>query len=41
VRRAPKDKAQDAWRHALAILDDLEHPGADQVRAKIEAPDPI
>jgi DNA-binding SARP family transcriptional activator/tetratricopeptide (TPR) repeat protein len=27
--------ARDAWRQALAIFDDLSHPGAAQVRAKI------
>jgi tetratricopeptide (TPR) repeat protein/transcriptional regulator with XRE-family HTH domain len=33
-------RAQDAWQQALAILDDLQHPGADQVRAKLAgAPD--
>jgi len=27
--------ARDAWQQALAILDDLEHPEADQLRAKL------
>ncbi|HUC26354.1 MAG TPA: tetratricopeptide repeat protein [Streptosporangiaceae bacterium] len=29
------DKANEAWQQALAILDDLQHPDADQVRAKL------
>jgi hypothetical protein len=29
--------ARDAWRLALAILDDLGHPDAGQVRAKLAA----
>ena len=28
-------QARDAWQQALAILDDLHHPDADQVRAKL------
>jgi tetratricopeptide (TPR) repeat protein/transcriptional regulator with XRE-family HTH domain len=28
-------QAQEAWQQALAILDDLQHPDADQVRAKL------
>jgi DNA-binding SARP family transcriptional activator/tetratricopeptide (TPR) repeat protein len=31
-------QARQAWQQALAILDDLEHPDADQVRAKLAAP---
>jgi len=27
--------AREAWQQALAILEDLQHPGADQVRAKL------
>jgi hypothetical protein len=30
------EAARDAWQHALAILDDLEHPDADTVRAKLD-----
>ena len=36
-------QAQDAWQQALDILDDLHHPDADQVRAKLStltAPSP-
>ena len=29
------DEARAAWEEALAILDDLRHPGAGQVRAKL------
>lgn len=28
-------QARDAWQHALDILDDLHHPDAGQVRAKL------
>jgi tetratricopeptide (TPR) repeat protein/transcriptional regulator with XRE-family HTH domain len=28
-------QAQEAWQQALAILDDIQHPDADQVRAKL------
>jgi tetratricopeptide (TPR) repeat protein len=28
--------ARDAWKEALAILEDLRQPGSEQVRAKIE-----
>jgi tetratricopeptide (TPR) repeat protein len=28
-------QARKAWRQALAILEDLQHPDADQVRAKL------
>ena len=28
-------QAREAWQQALAILDDLQHPDADQVRAKL------
>jgi tetratricopeptide (TPR) repeat protein len=30
------DSACDSWRHALRILDELEHPDADEVRAKLD-----
>jgi DNA-binding SARP family transcriptional activator/Tfp pilus assembly protein PilF len=30
------ESARRTWRRALAILDDLEHPGADEVRAKLD-----
>jgi tetratricopeptide (TPR) repeat protein len=29
------ERAQEAWRQALAILDDLQHPDAEEVRAKL------
>lgn len=29
--------AREAWRQALAILEDLQHPDADQVRAKLDS----
>ena len=29
------DAARSAWRQALGILDDLRHPGADQIRVKL------
>ena len=32
-------QAHQAWRHALAILEDLQHPDADQVRAKLDNAD--
>jgi tetratricopeptide (TPR) repeat protein len=32
--------ARDAWQQALAILDDLHHPDAGQVRAKLSQGDP-
>jgi DNA-binding SARP family transcriptional activator/tetratricopeptide (TPR) repeat protein len=32
-------QARDAWQQALAILDDLQHPDADQVRAKLTSAD--
>jgi tetratricopeptide (TPR) repeat protein/DNA-binding XRE family transcriptional regulator len=35
---AEPDAAQDAWRQAVAILDDLHHPDAAQVRAKLGEP---
>lgn len=28
-------QAREAWQQALAILDDIQHPDADQVRAKL------
>jgi DNA-binding SARP family transcriptional activator len=31
-------EAREAWEQALAILDDLHHPGAGQVRAKLAQP---
>jgi hypothetical protein len=31
------DAAGTAWRRALTVLDDLAHPDADQVRAKLDA----
>jgi hypothetical protein len=27
--------AREAWQQALGILDGLQHPGADQIRAKL------
>jgi tetratricopeptide (TPR) repeat protein/DNA-binding XRE family transcriptional regulator len=41
TRHAAADLAQarQAWQQALAILDDLQHPDADQVRAKLAAKD--
>jgi DNA-binding SARP family transcriptional activator len=34
------DEARAAWRHAVAILDDLDHPDADDVRSRLaELPD--
>jgi len=40
TRQAAGDQpgAQDAWRQALAIFDDLHHPDADQVRARLTNP---
>jgi hypothetical protein len=37
THRSARDLAQArrAWQQALAILDDLQHPGADPVRAKL------
>jgi hypothetical protein len=32
------DAARTAWRHALDILDQLHHPDADQVRARLNNP---
>jgi hypothetical protein len=29
------DSARDAWRQALVILEDLDHPDAAQLRAKL------
>jgi tetratricopeptide (TPR) repeat protein len=31
-----RQRARDAWQQALHILDDLHHPNANQVRAKLE-----
>jgi hypothetical protein len=31
--------ARDAWQQALAIFEDLRHPGAGQVRAKLASMD--
>jgi tetratricopeptide (TPR) repeat protein/transcriptional regulator with XRE-family HTH domain len=33
------DEASTAWREALAILEDLQHPDAEQLRAKLHAAD--
>ena len=30
-------KALDAWQHALAIFDDLDHPDSDRLRTKCAA----
>jgi transcriptional regulator with XRE-family HTH domain/tetratricopeptide (TPR) repeat protein len=30
-------QARETWRQALAILDDIQHPDADEVRAKLDA----
>jgi len=38
--RNPK-AARDAWQQALTILDDLDHPDAVQVRAKLAGIDPL
>jgi tetratricopeptide (TPR) repeat protein/transcriptional regulator with XRE-family HTH domain len=32
-------RAREAWRQALAILEDMQHPDADQVRAKLAGPE--
>jgi DNA-binding SARP family transcriptional activator len=42
VRRAADEPlaARDAWQQALAILDDLQHPHADKIRAKLASMDP-
>jgi hypothetical protein len=32
---AQLDQARAAWEEALAILDDLQHPEAEQVRARL------
>jgi DNA-binding SARP family transcriptional activator len=32
------DAARDSWRQALAILDDLNNPDADELRAKLSSP---
>jgi DNA-binding SARP family transcriptional activator len=41
VRQAAghQEEARDAWRQSLAILDDLHHPDAEEVRAKLAAGD--
>ena len=41
IRRAAGEllQARDAWQQALAILDDLQHPRAAQVRAKLASMD--
>jgi transcriptional regulator with XRE-family HTH domain len=31
----PRPRAREAWQQALAIFDDIQHPDADQVRAKL------
>jgi DNA-binding SARP family transcriptional activator/tetratricopeptide (TPR) repeat protein/DNA-binding XRE family transcriptional regulator len=33
-------QAREAWQQALAILDDLQHPDAEQVRAKLDHAEP-
>ncbi|GAA0906040.1 AfsR/SARP family transcriptional regulator [Virgisporangium aurantiacum] len=33
------EAARDAWQRALAVLDELDHPDADQVRAKLHGSD--
>jgi tetratricopeptide (TPR) repeat protein len=33
-------EARDAWQQALDILDDLQHPGAEKVRAQLAAATP-
>jgi len=33
-----RDQAREVWRQALAILDELDHPDAEQVRDKLDAP---
>jgi tetratricopeptide (TPR) repeat protein len=35
------DQARDAWQQALAILEDLQHPHADQVRARLASADDL
>jgi tetratricopeptide (TPR) repeat protein len=37
---AEADAARDAWRQALAILDDLHHPDAAHILAKLSRPPP-
>ncbi len=32
------DAARQAWQHALNILDELHHPDADEIRAKLQTP---
>jgi DNA-binding SARP family transcriptional activator/tetratricopeptide (TPR) repeat protein len=34
------DAARTAWQHAVTILDDLDHPDAERVRAKLRHPGP-
>ena len=34
------EEARTAWEEALAILDDLHHPDADQIRAKLRQLNP-
>jgi tetratricopeptide (TPR) repeat protein len=34
-------QARDAWQQALNILDDLQHPGVDELRAKLRAADGV
>jgi tetratricopeptide (TPR) repeat protein/transcriptional regulator with XRE-family HTH domain len=42
IRRAADEppQAREAWQQALAILDDLQHPDAAEVRAKLACTDP-
>jgi hypothetical protein len=36
LERGSRDDAVRAWREALDLLDVLGHPGADEVRARLE-----
>jgi hypothetical protein len=36
--RGDQQQARQAWQQALEILDDLQHPDADQVRDKLRSP---
>jgi hypothetical protein len=33
-------QAREAWQQALAILEDLQHPGAGPIRAKLASTNP-
>jgi tetratricopeptide (TPR) repeat protein len=37
LERGSRDDAARAWREALELLELLDHPGADEVRARLEA----